>query len=277
MTQPEVVPSTTYAGLAADDVGTSDERTPIVFLHGLTFDRTMWRPTLAELETLDPGRRAIAVDLPGHGESPDASSYALEVTVERIHTAIVDAGLRDPILVGHSASAPWLPCTRRNTRRAGSSWSKAPSSSPRSRRCSDHWSRCFAGPASDGLVVGSRSTHSGSTRWPRMSGHSSRRRAGHDRMSSSATGRISSRERPPSCRTGWPGSSQDAADRPAGHVGRRARAGHRRGSLVGGEPARRSNARLARQRSLSASGAPACLRGTPGSRWVSPPTCRWRR
>ena len=91
--------------MAADDVGTSDERAPIVFLHGLTFDRTMWRPTLAELETLDPGRRAIAVDLPGHGESPDASSYSLEVTVERVHTAIVDAGLRDPILVGHSASS----------------------------------------------------------------------------------------------------------------------------------------------------------------------------
>ena len=105
MTQPEAVPSTTYAGLAADDVGRSDERAAIVFLHGLTFDRTMWRPALAELETLDPGRRAIALDLPGHGESPDAPSYSLEVTVERVHAAIVEAELRDPILVGHSASA----------------------------------------------------------------------------------------------------------------------------------------------------------------------------
>jgi pimeloyl-ACP methyl ester carboxylesterase len=105
MTQPERVPSTTYAGLAADDVGSSDERAPIMFLHGLTFDRTMWRPALAELETLDPGRRGIALDLPGHGESPDASSYTLEVTVERVHAAIVEAELRDPILVGHSASS----------------------------------------------------------------------------------------------------------------------------------------------------------------------------
>jgi pimeloyl-ACP methyl ester carboxylesterase len=105
MTQAEAVPSTTYAGLAADDVGRSDERAPLVFLHGLTFDRTMWRPTLAELETLDPGRRAITLDLPGHGESPDASSYSLEVTVERVRAAIADAGLHDPILVGHSASS----------------------------------------------------------------------------------------------------------------------------------------------------------------------------
>ena len=104
MTRPDV-PSTTYAGLAADDLGRPDDRAPIVLLHGLTFDRTMWRPALAELETIDPGRRAIALDLPGHGESPDASSYALEATVERVRAAIVEAGLRDPILVGHSASA----------------------------------------------------------------------------------------------------------------------------------------------------------------------------
>jgi pimeloyl-ACP methyl ester carboxylesterase len=103
MTHP--VPSATYAGLAADDLGVTDERAPFVLLHGLTFDRTMWRPALAELETVDPGRRAIALDLPGHGESPDALSYGLETTVERIRAAILEAGLRDPILVGHSASA----------------------------------------------------------------------------------------------------------------------------------------------------------------------------
>jgi pimeloyl-ACP methyl ester carboxylesterase len=103
MTHP--APSATYAGLAADDLGATDDRAPFVLLHGLTFDRTMWRPALAELEAIDPGRRAIALDLPGHGESPDAASYRLETTVERIRAAILDAGLRDPILVGHSASA----------------------------------------------------------------------------------------------------------------------------------------------------------------------------
>jgi pimeloyl-ACP methyl ester carboxylesterase len=103
MTHP--APSATYAGLAADDLGKTDDRAPFVLLHGLTFDRTMWRPALAELEAIDPGRRAIALDLPGHGGSPDAASYDLETTVERIRAAILDAGLRDPILVGHSASA----------------------------------------------------------------------------------------------------------------------------------------------------------------------------
>ena len=96
---------TTIGGLAADSVGRPDHRPALVLLHGLTFDRRMWRPTLAELDTLDPGRRAIAVDLPGHGESPDAAAYDLAATVEQVHQVILDAGLVEPVLVGHSASA----------------------------------------------------------------------------------------------------------------------------------------------------------------------------
>src|SRR5690349_21764044 len=37
----------TLAGLAADDYGHADDRAPLVLLHGLTFDRCMWRPALA--------------------------------------------------------------------------------------------------------------------------------------------------------------------------------------------------------------------------------------
>ena len=44
----------TLAGLAADDYGNSDDRAPLVLLHGLTFDRSMWRPSLAELHGIDP-------------------------------------------------------------------------------------------------------------------------------------------------------------------------------------------------------------------------------
>ena len=96
---------TSIGGLAADSIGRSDHRPPLVLLHGLTFDRRMWRPALEELDRLDPGRRAIAVDLPGHGESPDAASYDLAATVQQVHEVILDAGLVEPVLVGHSASA----------------------------------------------------------------------------------------------------------------------------------------------------------------------------
>src|ERR1700730_7091490 len=80
--QLDAFPSRTYAGLVADDVGRSDDRPPLVLLHGLTFDRRMWRPALTELDTMDPGRRTIAIDLPGHGDSPDVTSYIVEELVE---------------------------------------------------------------------------------------------------------------------------------------------------------------------------------------------------
>lgn len=105
MKQPDTFSSGSYAGLAADDLGRADERPPLVLLHGLTFDRRMWRPALTELETIDPGRRAIALDLPGHGDSPDAPSYSVEAIVERVRAAVVEAHMEDPVVVGHSASA----------------------------------------------------------------------------------------------------------------------------------------------------------------------------
>jgi pimeloyl-ACP methyl ester carboxylesterase len=41
---------------------------PVVFLHGLTFDRTTWRPII---ERLGEGVCSVALDLPGHGETAD--------------------------------------------------------------------------------------------------------------------------------------------------------------------------------------------------------------
>jgi pimeloyl-ACP methyl ester carboxylesterase len=65
----------------------------------------MWRPSLVELETMDPGRRAISIDLPGHGDSPDSMSYTVEAIVERVREAVGEAGLEAPVIVGHSAAA----------------------------------------------------------------------------------------------------------------------------------------------------------------------------
>ena len=105
MTPLDDVRSTSYAGLAADDLGRSDDRPALVLLHGLTFDRRMWRPAIAELEAIDPGRRVLAFDLPGHGDSPDSTTYSTEALVERIHSAVEEAGLEKPVIVGHSAAA----------------------------------------------------------------------------------------------------------------------------------------------------------------------------
>ncbi len=93
------------AGLAADDYGASDTRAPLVLLHGLTFDRSLWRPALAELRRVDPGRRVLALDLPGHGESPAWSAYDLESVAHGVHRAVEEAQLQAPVVVGHSIAA----------------------------------------------------------------------------------------------------------------------------------------------------------------------------
>jgi len=95
----------TLAGLAADDYGNSDDRAPLVLLHGLTFDRSLWRPSLAELSRIDPGRRVLALDLPGHGASPGWPSYDIQGLAHGIHRAVEEAGLQSPVVVGHSIAA----------------------------------------------------------------------------------------------------------------------------------------------------------------------------
>ena len=54
---------------------------------------------------IDPDRRAIAFDLPAHGDSPDPNGCSMESLVERVREAIVAAHLEDPVVIGHSLSA----------------------------------------------------------------------------------------------------------------------------------------------------------------------------
>ena len=46
----------------------STPQTPIVLLHGVGLDRSMWAPLIERLEA--GGRRCVALDLPGHGAQP---------------------------------------------------------------------------------------------------------------------------------------------------------------------------------------------------------------
>jgi pimeloyl-ACP methyl ester carboxylesterase len=78
-------------------------RPTLVFLHGLTFDRRMWDPVLAELPA---GQHAIALDLPGHGGSPALARSGLAPVVEALHAAVEDGEAETPIVVGHSIAGP---------------------------------------------------------------------------------------------------------------------------------------------------------------------------
>ena len=97
-----------FAGLSGSLSGIADERAPLVFLHGLSFDRRIWDPILAGLDLIDANRHVLTLDLPGHGQSPKRLPHSLQHVTELIHEAILEAGLeaglQAPVLVGHSIS-----------------------------------------------------------------------------------------------------------------------------------------------------------------------------
>jgi pimeloyl-ACP methyl ester carboxylesterase len=87
--------------LAVDDGGTGPA---VVFLHSLAGNTGQWA---AQLEHVRKTRRAIAVDLRGHGHSepPSDGQYRIEVQVSDMD-AVVDAlGLERFAVVGHSFGA----------------------------------------------------------------------------------------------------------------------------------------------------------------------------
>ncbi|KZM72332.1 alpha/beta fold hydrolase [Nocardia terpenica] len=99
--------------VAYDHAGVGD---PIVFLHNIGGDRSIWLPQFRALQSTNT---VYAVDLIGYGESgiPD-SGYTVD-TYLRLVSAFVDAhGLRDLTLVGHCfGSALSLLYARRNPQR----------------------------------------------------------------------------------------------------------------------------------------------------------------
>jgi pimeloyl-ACP methyl ester carboxylesterase len=71
---------------------------PVVLLHGARVSRTMWRPQLDALERA--GRRALAIDLPGHGRRT-AERFCVADSLDVITEAIGQVGGR-AALVGLS-------------------------------------------------------------------------------------------------------------------------------------------------------------------------------
>lgn len=98
--------------LGFDEAG-GGERTPIVFLHGVGSDKSVWRP---QLEHFGAERRAIAFDDPGYGDSDPApeettrDDYAAailsamrELGVERAHICGLSLGGVVAIALHHAA------------------------------------------------------------------------------------------------------------------------------------------------------------------------------
>lgn len=76
--------------------------TPLVLVHG--WGRTGDSSWLPLVEHLRP--TVLTVDLPGHGRSRLAARFTMAAAADAVTAAVSHAGLRRPILVGHSMGGP---------------------------------------------------------------------------------------------------------------------------------------------------------------------------
>lgn len=85
--------------LNVDDGGTGG--LPVIFIHSSGGDTTHW---LAQLVHLRAARRAIALDLRGHGlsQSPGDGDYRLASQAGDVDAVVNQAGIQKFVLVGHS-------------------------------------------------------------------------------------------------------------------------------------------------------------------------------
>ncbi len=88
-----------HAGINVEDIG--GDGVPVVFVHSLAGNAKHW---LMQLEHLYQDRRALAIDLRGHGHSepPLDGDYSIESMAGDIDVVANSLGLQRFVLVGHS-------------------------------------------------------------------------------------------------------------------------------------------------------------------------------
>ena len=86
MRMPRVITNNGY-GIGFEEAGTG-EAVPIIFLHGVGSDKSVWRP---QLEHFGRTRRAIAFDYPGYGDSDPAP----EGTTRDDYASVVISAMRE--------------------------------------------------------------------------------------------------------------------------------------------------------------------------------------
>ncbi|MEM7343153.1 MAG: alpha/beta hydrolase [Chloroflexota bacterium] len=87
------------SNIYVDDDGVGE--VPVVFIHSLAGNTSQWATQLNHIRTT---RRAIALDLRGHGQSapPTNRDYAIKSMAQDIQTVVDQLSLEKFILVGHS-------------------------------------------------------------------------------------------------------------------------------------------------------------------------------
>jgi pimeloyl-ACP methyl ester carboxylesterase len=87
------------SNIFVDDGGAGS--VPVVFVHALAGNTQQWSAQLSHVRTT---RRAVALDLRGHGQSlpPENGDYAIDSMAQDIQMVIDQLGIQRFILVGHS-------------------------------------------------------------------------------------------------------------------------------------------------------------------------------
>ena len=83
------------------DGNSHDTDIPVILLHGSGGSHMAWPSDMRRL----PGRRVIAIDLPGHGKSEIAVCHSLRALVGRLKGFLQDMHISQAVLVGHSLGA----------------------------------------------------------------------------------------------------------------------------------------------------------------------------
>ena len=100
-------PGSRYADLDGNKIHYLDSggsrKDAIVFIHGWTCNADFWKGSISEF----PGRRAIAVDLIGHGKSDKPTAvYSMEFFARSVEAVMNKAKIQRAVLVGHSMGTP---------------------------------------------------------------------------------------------------------------------------------------------------------------------------
>ena len=74
----------------------------VVMVHGMMFDHKMWQPVATDLAR---DHTVVAVDLPGHGQSPQREQCSWPALVDELAALANEQRGGPPVMVGHSAAA----------------------------------------------------------------------------------------------------------------------------------------------------------------------------
>ena len=90
---------TTYLGNISISIDGASEDEPLVFLHGMFMDKTLWEKFGSKLT----GRKHIYIDMPAHGSSSNVEhKWSLDDCVDMLMTVLDELTIKRCIIIGHS-------------------------------------------------------------------------------------------------------------------------------------------------------------------------------